>query len=228
MCNNVTSIIIETEEEKSILNKFITNDDCFENFEIKFKKSGFNKTNNGFLRNQNIITQNSNKIKCSSDNGKELIINNKIKLTKFSNMIKTSNYTSSVTKLKTRNKNLKNLFNHHSYLTNGTDLIEDLDEYLEINNGQDTFDINKKSNDFSDGTKIEFLTKTEGYFDGIIIFFKNTFSTGFHVIILLIVMFVSYYVLKMIIRCAPSICNCFCLPFRICLKKKQNNEQDIF
>ena len=225
VCNNVSTISFDIIEEGSFFKGFGTNKNCFNDIQIKYNKSGKNNTNFGFLRNQNIITQSSNRIECDSEDKIEMIINNEFKVTKYKNRLTLSNYSSSSTKLKTRNKNLKNLFEHHSYLTNGTDLIEDLDEFLEINNSDESFSDKESKND--QVTKIEYENNL-GYFNnfigGVVNFFSEIFTTGFNLLSLFIVILVAYFLLRIFLKCVPFLVN----QIRSCIaKNKTQHEIDI-
>ena len=228
VCSNVTTIIIEeSENDMGLFKGFGLNGKCHKDIKIQYKTLNSNQTKKGFLRNHEIITQNSKRIECTNtDDLKEIIIQNKMKITKKLNQISISNYTSSATKLKTRNNHLKNLFNHHSYLTNGTDIIANLDEFLEINNDIENFS-NKKNNinDANFGQKIEVDTKKGGYFDNIFIgigdFFSELFTVAKNIIFLIIILIFGYYLLKIIFKCSPL---CFDLIKNIHQRAINNND----
>jgi predicted PurR-regulated permease PerM len=101
---------------------------------------------------------------------------------------------------------LKNLFNHHSYLTNGTDIIANLDEFLDLNNDIENFS-NKKNNinDATFGQKIEVDSNKGGYFNnifqGIVIFFSELFTAAKNIIGLVIFLIIAYYLLKIFFKC---------------------------
>lgn len=127
LCNKVDQITI-------LMNNQIEKKKCYKDFLIEYKSNGSNVTRIGFLRNQNIISITSPKKDCESDFENELVIDNKIKLKKNKNKISSLQYTSSQIKFNNRNNQLKNIFFHHKYLTNGTDLFENLDTLLSIQN----------------------------------------------------------------------------------------------
>ena len=230
LCANVTTIIIEEDENENIFLKgFGLAKKCFKDLKIKYR-SNLNETNTGFLRNSEIITKSSKKILCTNtDETKEIIIQNKFKLSKKLNKIVVSNYTSSVTKLKTRNNNLKNLFNHHSFLTNGTDLISNLDDFLEINNDIGKFS-NKESIDESTfGQRLESESKQGGYFDNLFQaigdFFTEIFTAAKNILIIIIMAIIGYFLLKILFKCLPCCFSCIKLIYNK-TKKQENNHHE--
>ncbi len=186
--------MIKTDDEKKFFKGFGNNPKCYEEIEILFNKNQTNTERRGFLRNQQIISQRSKQIDCESFSKKELIIDNKIKISKINNVITISNYSSSFTKFKTRNKKLKNIFQHHSYLTNGTDLIEDLDEITHLINGDSDFDKNSKNTIANDksyyGYFLSILTKSK-------LFLITIIEVLFSCLIIVLITLVIIYILTL-------------------------------
>jgi len=230
MCSNVSIIYVnENEDEKNFFKGYGMNKNCYKDLKIEYKRTDSNITKTGFLRNSEIITPKSTKINClNTEILKEIILQNKYRLTQQADKILISNYTSTQTKLKTRNSHLNNLFFHHSFLTNGTDLISNLDEFLEINN-----DISKYSNkegidEETFGDRFESVTRKGGYFDNIIIgivdLFSLLFETGKNLIAIAFITLIGYVLFKIIFKCFPLFSNCLKTTFT----KRENSNNNNF
>ena len=193
MCTSVSDIHIKED-------RFDKDDICYEDIEIYYKPRNESSLRKGYLRNQNIITQVSSRIKCNSNIQKEIIIDNKLKITKFKNKISYKNYTSNVVKLITRNKKLKNLFQHHNYLTNGTDMIEDLSDMIKIINGDESVISNNES---SYSKKLIDESKFLGYFNG---FNFNIFLNMLNYFKNVLIIFLFFFaIIHAITFCFPNI-----------------------
>ena len=230
-CSNVTAIMIDDSEyENNNLKGLGITNKCFKDFKIKYK-SNLNETNTGFLRNNEIITKNSKRMQCININeSKEIIIQNKFKLTKQLNKILVSNYTSSITKLKTRNNNLKNLFNHHSYLTNGIDLIANFDEFLEINNDIGKFSNKESINEATYGQRLELDASQVGYFDNLFQaignFFSEMFTAAKNITAIIIIAIIAFFLLKILFKCLPCCFSCAKFIYQKTKKIDNNNHEN--
>ena len=197
ICNQITEIIIKNEN-------FIKESDsdkiCYKDFLIDYKSNG--TTRKGFLRYENIITTSSTKINCNLNNEKELIIDNKIKLSKKNNKISISKYSSSQIKLKNRGNQLNNIFNHHKYLTNGTDVFENIDAILTIQNENVG---SSNNNGILNTNKLEKEEDFNGYFYTVFtesgFFFRKLFMFLFFTLITIFFLFVIMYLVS---RLCPS------------------------
>ncbi len=193
ICNKITEIIIPNEK---YLKKYNFNKKCYKDIMIDYKKNG--TIRQGFLRYENIITSTSPQIDCDLIHEKELIIDNKIKVSKKNNKISISKYTSSQIKLNNRNNQLNNIFNHHKYLTNGTDAFENLDVLLTIQNE------NFASNNYIDflNTKLEKEEDFKGYFYTAYkessSLFKKLFMFLFYVLLTILFLFVIMYLVSIV------------------------------
>jgi hypothetical protein len=182
--------------------------------------NGTNVARKGFLRNQNIITASSPEINCDSDFRRELVIDNKIIISKYKNKVTTSQYSSSQIKLNTRNNHLKNIYSHHGYLTNGTDALANIDLILAIQN-ENLASNNEIENDIynsSSNTKLETEEEFEGYFHTAIIMFKVYIKEialfAFFTLTFIAIVLVFLYLLSII-----------CRPFRDFLKLQNERIQ---
>jgi len=221
VCTNVSAIIVNDDDE----NNFFKDKKCYNDMKIEYRITNSNQTKIGFLRNSEIVTPYSTRVDCSNRvNLKEIIIQNKYKLSQQTNKILISNYTSKQFKLKTRNNFLNNLFSHHSFLTEGTDLIANLDDFLELNNDKDKLSNKKGINEMTFGEKFETITRKGGYFDnlfyGIVNFLKVLFATGKNLIALAFIIIISFVFIKLLFKCLPC---CFSCVRGICLKKQSTN-----
>lgn len=198
-CSDVEKIFVVTTSEHNSFSKGYRNS-CTNGYKIKYQKKGSDVIMIGYLQNQNIISQNLKKIDCISASDHELIINNKIKLKKTPNGVEISNYTSSIVKLHLKHNSLKRLFNHHAYLVNGSDLIEEIDNLLNINNGGDSIINNNNQETPNDIRVINDNSVNGSYFNiminGFVEFFSPIFDFGFRFFwILLFVIFVYFLII---------------------------------
>ena len=202
-CKDVASIKIE-ELKNNMPNFFrgfgFNSDKCFKDFEIKYRVKDSNITKQGFLREENIISQVSSQIECFSDDGKELIVENKFKLLKNKNKTIASNYTSSVTKLRLKHNNLLHLFNHHKYLVNGTDFVEEMDEILRINNGEELLNENQKDDDITIVKKHSEIDYFKNIINEIGFFISDIFKIGFKFLFIGLIVFLSYILFKFLLK----------------------------
>jgi len=124
VCSEVKNITILKEQK--------TKDMCFEDIQILYKNEKSQKYRRGFMRNNGIITQFSNRISCeqSEYNEKSIFINdiliqrkkNSISLVNLNQTLKT------VVRSSLWNTNeLHRLFEHHSILNNGSSLFENIE-----------------------------------------------------------------------------------------------------
>lgn len=139
ICNDVYNITIFKQQK--------TKDSCFEDIQILYKNEKSQKYRRGFLRKNGIITQTSKKISCelSEYNDKAIMIADVLIQRKL-NEISLINYNHSVkTVIRTslwNSNELQRLFDHNSYLTNGSNFFENIEMFNNNHFDEDSNSIN--------------------------------------------------------------------------------------
>jgi hypothetical protein len=99
------------------------------------KNSTSKKATQGFLRPNNIITQFSSKLDNCKRNSKSLVVmpgkgKQNIMITRHNSSVQVKEIVSSVTEFRMSAANIVDLYDHHSYLVNGSDFYEKMNEFL--------------------------------------------------------------------------------------------------
>lgn len=148
MCSQVSIIRIQNISKIS--------DKCTKHIPIEFKLAGTDHFQSGYIRENNIITQYTTD---SVFDCKQSILvkdskKNRHLIKKIESKFFVEKFHHHSTDLKIIAGNIKNLYNHHSYLVNGTGIIEQLNEFM-IDSSLDNldqenfYDTNKISSKFN-------------------------------------------------------------------------------
>lgn len=111
--------------------------DCQKDFKIMYAKDNkTSKLENGFLRENNIITQYSTKLKDCQLKSRSLLIvteNSQKPFLIIRNQTKVflKNFETKLTSFRISSGNLLELYNHHDYLVNGSDFYERISEFID-------------------------------------------------------------------------------------------------
>lgn len=200
LCSNVSRILIESQ---------ITQSDCDKDFKIKYVKNSSENTFNGYLRENNIITQYSTKlVNCQNNDKSLLIMDSKFKknmylIRRSSRNVETISYNAHLTEFKIRRANLKDLFNHHEYLVNGSDFYEQMQMY------NDNTDFERRANEGSssnifDGSNVvdndilnQIASNIKDFFKfKFLSTFKQILQISFFIIVIFLILFFIYFVFK--------------------------------
>lgn len=206
VCSNVTTIRF-----RNRTNSAIVDETCPKHIPIEYQIENTNIFKPGYLRPNEIITQYStivndkncqNSLIITDENHNSSILIRKIKQNTF---VKELNHH--LTEIQLTLGNLKNMYDHHAYLVNGTDLIEHLTDFLQetiFENVADNSllsDRQKSSSKFNDeGNPIEtdpLKTIRKSLLNGFFDFFGKIFDSFSkiinYIVFILILLFFFYY-----------------------------------
>lgn len=200
LCSNVSKIVIVSKTIQS---------DCNKDFKVKYVKNSSDNTINGYLRENNIITQYSTKLEnCQNNDRSLLVMDSKMKKNMFLIRRTSANvdiipFSAHLTEFKIQRANLKDLFNHHEYLVNGSDFYEQMQMY------NDNTDFEKRANEGSssnifDGSNVvdndilnQIATNIKDFFKfKFWSSFKQIIQILFYIFLIFLILFFFYFVFK--------------------------------
>ena len=195
ICTDVYNITIFKQQKM--------NDACFDDIQILYKNEKTQKYRRGFLRKNGIITQTSKKISCDlSEYNQKTIMIDDVLIQRHVNEINLINYNHSVkTVIRTslwNTNELQRLFDHNSFLTNGSNFFENIEVFNEQNfDGDSDFINDVPIGDWAEDDEL-------GFFGSIFKSIKNIFSNIwnmflellFGVIIIFVLLCLIYFIFK--------------------------------
>lgn len=203
VCSNVSSIMV---------NSFVNRNDCDKEIKIAYtKQQKTNRLYNGYLRENNIITQFSSRLDNCLNQEKSLIVvdsmnnSNVYLIRRNQTQVQVSSYTTHLTKFKVNRANFKDLFNHHDFLVNGSDFYEKMQIYTDsatndmdknIEQKESTSNIFDNANVLDRNIVNDVASSVKNFFGDQFLFIKDNLKIAFSILALFIFLILMFVIFK--------------------------------